>query len=102
MREKSLELAIELCGEGLVVAQDQRRALQFLDDVGHGERLAGACHAQEGDGVHALPEGGTETVDGCRLVAGGFVCGFKLEFHAVIIFPRQRYAISDNSVSRWT
>ena len=47
VREEALELAIELGGEGLVRRQDQGRALHRLDDLGHGEGLAGAGRAEQ-------------------------------------------------------
>ena len=40
VREELLELAVQLGGEGLVVAEDQRRPLGPFDDVGDGEGLA--------------------------------------------------------------
>ena len=45
--EELLELVIELRGEGLVMRQDQRRAVGLLDDLGHGEGLAGAGDAEQ-------------------------------------------------------
>ena len=48
LREEFLELAVELPGQGLIVRYDQSRLVQCLDDVGHGEGLAGAGDAQQG------------------------------------------------------
>ena len=45
--EELLELVIELGGEGLVVGEDERGAVGLLDDLGHGEGLAGAGDAEE-------------------------------------------------------
>ena len=56
--EEFLEFAVELGGQGLVVRHHQRGPLLLLDDVGHGEGLAGAGHAHEhlvllaGTGAH--------------------------------------------------
>ncbi len=47
LREEVLELVVELRGEGLVVRQDERRTVDLLDDLGHGEGLAGAGNAQQ-------------------------------------------------------
>ena len=47
VREEALELAIELRRESLVGRQDQRRALRRLDDLRHGEGLAGAGDAEQ-------------------------------------------------------
>ncbi len=43
--KEALELAIELRGEDLVRCEHQRRALQLLDHLGHGEGLAAARDA---------------------------------------------------------
>ena len=43
----SLEFAVELGGQRLVVRDDQGRHLQLLDDIGHGEGFAAARHAQK-------------------------------------------------------
>jgi hypothetical protein len=54
--EEALELAIELGGERLVGREDERRALRRLDDLGHGEGLAGAGDAEQhlvGEGARA-------------------------------------------------
>ncbi len=39
-RKKLFELAVELSGKCLVMAQDQCRLLHFLNDIGHSERFA--------------------------------------------------------------
>ena len=46
--EEFLELAVELSGEGLVVAQDQGGPSGLSDDVGHREGFAGPRDAEEG------------------------------------------------------
>jgi hypothetical protein len=38
---------VELGGEGLVVREDERGPVAALDDLGHGEGLAGAGDAEE-------------------------------------------------------
>ena len=81
VREERLELAVQLRGERLVVAQDQGRTLEALDDVGHREGLSGAGHAQERDVPHAFGKGVAKAFDGGRLVPGWLVFGLKLEFH---------------------
>ena len=79
VREELLEFAVELGSEGLVVAQDQRRPLGLLDDVGNGEGLARPGHAQQGlvghPGVHALHQ----LADGLRLVASRLEFTVELE-----------------------
>ena len=81
MREEGLEFAVELGGEGLVVAEDQRRTLQALDHPGHGESLARARDAEQRHVTHACLQCGAELGDGFRLVAGRLVFGFELKFH---------------------
>ena len=40
VREKLLELAVELCRQGLIMGDDQRRFIQLCDDIRHRKRLA--------------------------------------------------------------
>ena len=47
VREEALELLVELGRERLVVREHQRRLAELGDDVGRGERLAGAGGAQQ-------------------------------------------------------
>src|SRR5574337_260859 len=47
VREKRLKLFIELCRQGLVVGNDQRRAFDRSDDVRHSKGLARTCYPQE-------------------------------------------------------
>src|SRR3546814_15808127 len=47
VRKEALELAIKLRGEDLVRGENQRRALQFLDHLRHGEGLARSGHAEQ-------------------------------------------------------
>ena len=60
--EELLELVIELRGEGLVVREDQGGPIGLLDDLGHGEGLAGAGDAEQhlvllagGEALHTVP-----------------------------------------------
>ena len=55
-REEGLELRVELGGEGFVMGEDECRAVEGLDDVGDGERLARAGDPQEGLVAVALVE----------------------------------------------
>ena len=52
--EELFELVIELGGEGLVVGEDEGGAVGLLDDLGHGEGLAGAGDAEQ-DLVFSTP-----------------------------------------------
>ena len=73
--KEGLELAVELCGEGLVVTQYERRPLQLLYDVGHSESLSRTGHSQQGYGVTAAIDGLAQSAYGGRLVSGGAVWG---------------------------
>ena len=73
VREKFLELAVELGRQGLIVGDDQRRFIQLLDDVCHREGFPGTGDAQKGLALVALFETFDQFGDRLRLVAGGFV-----------------------------
>ena len=73
---------VELGGEGLVVREDERGALDLLDDLGHGEGLAGAGDAEQDLVLLAGGEAGDEFGDGAGLVALGLVGGGELEVHS--------------------
>ena len=75
VREESLELAVELCRQRLVVAQYERRLVNVGYDVGNGECLSGAGHAQQGLCGNSLKHSFGELCDCFRLVAGGAVGG---------------------------
>ncbi len=80
--EEGFELVVELGGEGLVVREDEGGALDLLDDLGHGEGLAGAGDAEEDLIFFAGGEAGDELGDGAGLVALGLVGGGELEVHS--------------------
>ena len=77
--EEFLELGGELGGEGLVVGYDEGGALEFLDDVGHGEGLAASGDAHEGLVNHVAARAVDNLFDGLGLVAGGAEVGDYLE-----------------------
>ena len=81
LREEIAELAVKLRRERLVVAQDERRAVQLRDDVGHGEGLSRACHPQQGVMFGAVPDRADELCDRFRLVAHRGVIRYQLEIH---------------------
>ena len=68
-------------GESLVVAHDQRRALELFDDVRHRKCLTGAGHAEQRNGVNSVLQGGADAFDGCRLITGWLVFRIYLELH---------------------
>ena len=76
--EKLLELGTQLGGQGLVVGQHQGGALDALDDLGHGEGLAGAGDAQQHLLLQPVLNALRQRGNGLRLVAGGLV--FRNDF----------------------
>ncbi|MNQ74102.1 hypothetical protein D3C85_888540 [compost metagenome] len=75
VREKTLELAVQLRGQGLVRRQHQGRTLHLGNHVGDAEGLAGTCHTEQRlvrqPGVDAFDH----QADGFRLIAGGLEAG---------------------------
>ena len=80
--EKLPEFAVQLGRQGLVMGQHQGRALDLLDDVGHGEGLARARDPQQRLERQAALEALHETRDRLRLIAGGGVVGHQFEARA--------------------
>ena len=80
--EERFELVIELRGEGLVVRQDQRRAAHGLDDLGHGEGLAGPGHAEQNLVLFPFANSAREFGDGVFLVAARAVVDRQSKSHA--------------------
>ena len=79
--EKLLELAVELCRQCLVVAEDERGTLHAGDDIGHGEGLARAGHSEQCLRLGAVVYPLRQLVDGLRLVARGLVLRIEFEIH---------------------
>ncbi len=73
VREEALEFAVELRREDLVRREDQRGALQLVDDLRHGEGLARTGDAEQHLVALAVERRGNEFADRRRLVAGGFI-----------------------------
>ena len=81
MREERLEFAVKLRCESLVVAQDERRSLQLLDDVRHRECLSGTGHSKQRDGINTLIQSIAYTFDRTRLIARRLIFAVNLELH---------------------
>ena len=79
--EERLEFSVQLCGQSLVMAQNQGGPLEVLDDIGHSEGLAGARDAQQGHRINPLPKSRAELLYGFGLVSGRSVGRIKTEFH---------------------
>ena len=77
VREKRLELPIQLRRERLVRRHHNRGLLNFLDDVGDGVCFAGACHTQQRLMRDARLEVRGELLDRLRLITGRFVMRFE-------------------------
>jgi hypothetical protein len=75
-------------GERFVVRHHQRRLLNALDDVGDGERLAGAGRAQQRLKLVTLLEAVDEQFDRFRLIAGGFQFRDEVEFLGHSCLPK--------------
>ena len=84
VRKEALELAIELRREDLVGREDQRRALQLLDHLRHGEGLARSGNAQQHLIALALPGGIDQLADRGRLVARGGIVADQFEPFAAL------------------
>ena len=99
--EEALELAIELRGEDLVGREDQRRALQRLDHLGHGEGLARAGDAEQHLVALARLRRLDQFGDRGRLVARRLVVGDELEALAALglVRPRGRCGTKASPVS---
>ena len=78
MREEHFHLRVELRRQGLVVAQYQRRTVEPLDHVGHGEGLAASRHAQQHLSRCARLNALYELINRLRLIARRSV--FTLQF----------------------
>lgn len=71
--KKSSHLLVELGRQCLVVAKHEGGFVHVGDDVGHGESLARAGHAQQHLGRVAAQHAVGELLDGLWLVASGLV-----------------------------
>ena len=75
VREELLELAVQLRRQGLVVGQDDSRALQALDDIGHGKGLARTGDPEQGLVRQSIIDVLDDLIDGRWLVAGRCIGG---------------------------
>ena len=79
--EELLEFRRQLRRQGLVVGDHQGGALQALDDVCHGEGLAGARNAQQHLVLHAAFDAPHQFLYGLGLVAPGKEAAFETEHY---------------------
>ena len=99
--EVALELAVELRGEDLVGRHHQRRPLQRLDDLGHGEGLARAGDAEQHLALLAVERLLGQFLDRRRLVAGRLVIRDELERLAALRLLRTRRLVRDEGLARF-
>ena len=84
--EELLELLAQLGRQGLVVGQHQGGPLDGLDDLGHGEGLAGAGDTQQHLLVQAVLHALGQLFNGLRLVAGRLIVRYHLKFrHSLLL-----------------
>ena len=87
MGEEGAELVAKLRRQRLVVGDDQRGAVDVLDDVGHRERLAAARDADQHLGADAVLYPFGQFLDRLRLIARGAIGRNELEaLHAPLLF----------------
>jgi len=79
VREEILELAVKLRRQDLVGGQDQRRPLQLVDDLGHGEGLARPGYAEQHLIALILAHPLDQLPDRIGLVTSGFEIADQLE-----------------------
>ncbi len=79
VREKRLEFAIQLRGQGLVRCQHQRRTLDLGNHVGDAERLARAGHPEQGLVREPCVDPFDQLANGLGLIAGWLKAGNELE-----------------------
>ena len=77
--EKLPELGAQLGSQRFIVGQHQCGPVHLGDDVGHGEGLAAAGHAQQSLGLVPPQDALGQFVDGLGLVAGGLIAGNKFK-----------------------
>ena len=78
VRKEAPEFLVQLCGEGLVVAENERRAIEARDHFGHGEGLA-------------RPRDSKQAAYGGRLIVARSEIRDELELAG----PRQGLAVPD-------
>ena len=77
VREKCFQLAAQLCGERLVMGDDQGRLLHLLDDGSHGKRFSAAGYTQQDLILQSLLHARCQGFDRLGLVAGRRVGRFQ-------------------------
>ncbi len=83
-REELLELRVELRRERLVMRNDERRPVEFTDDIRDREGLAGTGHAEEGLMAVAGSDGLEQLGDRLPLVTARPIAGFELKLHRAV------------------
>ncbi len=104
--EERFHLPVKLRGQRLVRCQNEGGAVGFLDDLGHRERLAGACDTEQN--LRALAafvgpglafQAADEFADRCRLIAFRFVFTDDLKRNAAFGFVRAGRAVGHPDIA---
>ncbi len=86
-REELAELGIKLGGESFVMGKNKGRALIVLDNVRHGEGLAGAGDAEQGLLADVSIQARSELLDGLGLITSRLVFRDEFKFwHISILY----------------
>src|SRR5208337_2046552 len=81
VREEGLELVIELRRQRLIVRENERRAVQLFNDLGHGISLARASNPEQHLVLFTIVQSAGERFDRLTLVSLRFVSTDEPEIH---------------------
>ena len=79
--KETLEFAVELRRERLVMREHQHRTVRPLDELGRRERLSGTGDAEQDLMLLARLDAARELLDGLRLIAARLVIAHEFEVH---------------------
>ena len=79
VREKLFKLAAQLGSESLVGGHHQGRALNLLNNIGHGKCFPGAGYSQQGLVTEAAAQAPRQAFNGLRLIPGRGIVGYQLK-----------------------
>ena len=92
-REELLELGVKLRGQGFVVRYDQSGSIQLLDNIGNGERLARASHAEQRLMAISCLDRFQQLCDSLPLIATRFEVRLKMKRHSTNFSTRSTAAV---------
>jgi hypothetical protein len=100
-REETFKFVIELRGQSFVVRQDQSGAIGLLNQLGHGESLAGASDTEKDLVFFARFNGAIELVNRGGLVAARLISAVQLEIHGKGLLELRRPMPKPSLYSQW-